>query len=192
MKQILLITAAALLLTACGTREVLLAKSPVVPDGIDLSGQWQLRRDSEATNQRLADAVVAAAGGLEGIFSTSGRNRSARANRDGDSLVHVFLETGSQLKITQTEFGLFISFDRAIVEEYRYGETTQVNVGPIIADRVSGWEEGAYVIETLDEEGNKLHERYLLEDGGAILVRQISIWKKQVLSLSVVQAYDRV
>ena len=54
------------------------------------------------------------------------------------SLVHVFLEAGKALKITQTADGVFISFDRSIVEEYRFGEKREINVGPVTADRVSG------------------------------------------------------
>lgn len=174
-------------LAACASREVLPARSAVVPDGLDLSGQWQIRSDSSETNQRLDEAEMIAAGGRDSIF-----NSSRRPTRNKGSLVHVFLETGKRLKITQTDFGLFISFDRAIVEEYGFGEHRQINVGPINAERSSGWEAGAYLIETLDQDGNKLRESYQLEDDGALLIRQITIWKNKAVDLSLVQKFDKV
>lgn len=173
---------------ACGPHEVLQPKSAAVPAGIDLSGRWRLQE--EQSNARLYAAERAAAG-EEGIpIPPANRQRTPR-KPDRDSLVHVFLETGSRLKITQTQYGLFVSFDRAVVEEYRFGENRVVNVGPVEAQRVSGWADDGYVIETLDDDGNKLVERYRLEDGGQLLLRQVSIYKSGKLDLSVVQKYDR-
>ena len=106
--------------------------------------------------------------------------------------MHVFLETGKAVKITQTDFGLFISFDRAVVEEYRFGENREVSVGPISADRVSGWEGSSYVIETLDDNGAKLIEVYQLRDGGRSLQRKITIIDKKVTQLAIKQVFDRI
>ncbi len=181
-----ILLALAVLLTACATREVLIPKSPEVPGGVDLSGEWQLSADTAATNRELADAEFEAAGGLDDLLGEpSGSRRNQRA------LVHVFLETGSRLRVTQTDAGLFISFDRAVVEEYRFGEHRPVNVGPVVAERVSGWEEGGYVIETLDREGSKLVERYSLADG-ATLVRRITIFDGDDVEMSVVQRFERL
>ena len=58
MRNTILLTLT-LLLAACATREVLIPKSPVVPDGVDLSGEWQLSSDSRNTNRELADAEAA-------------------------------------------------------------------------------------------------------------------------------------
>lgn len=176
-------------LGGCGPHEVLLPKSAATPSGIDLSGRWRLQE--EQSNDRLASAERSAAD-AEGFAIPSSTRQQAPRKSDRDSLVHVFLETGSRLKITQTPYGLFVSFDRAIVEEYRFGEDRVVTVGPVEAQRVSGWEDDAYVIETLDDDGNKLVERYLLEDDGALLLRQVSIYKRGQLGLSVVQKYDRI
>lgn len=178
-----------LLLAACAAREVLVPKSAVVPEGTDLTGLWRLQ--TEGSNEQLSDAERRAAddGGIS-IPSQSREQRSRpRANRN--SLVHVFLETGAMLKITQTAHGLFISFDRAVVEEYRFGENRVVNVGPVEADRVSGWVDRDYVIETLDQENNKLVVRYTLRAGGDALERHVSILRKGELDLSVVQVYER-
>lgn len=185
--------AAALLLAftigACGPQEVLQPKNAAVPAGIDFSGRWRLQE--EQSNERL-DAAERAAAVEEGIPIPPTNRRRAPRKPDRGSLVHVFLESGSRLKITQTEYGLFVSFDRAVVEEYRYGEDRTVNVGPVEAQRVSGWEDSGYVIETLDDDGNKLVERYRLEDDGQLLLRQVTLYRKGKLDLSVVQKYDRL
>lgn len=183
-----------LLLVGCATREELIAKSADVPAGVDLSGQWQLRVDSQDTVERLSEAGREAAGGMEALVPGSSRQprgSSRQRSSDGPS-VHVFLETGNALKVTQTGFGLFISFDRAIVEEYRYGEKRQVNVGPIIADRVSGWDGETYIIETLDEDGAKLIETYRLSGDGSKLIRKISVIDDDAGQLIVEQIFDRI
>jgi hypothetical protein len=177
-------------LSSCAGREPLPAKSGTVPAGVDLSGRWQLRNDSQATNRAISDIEREAAGANEGLIPKSTRKTSSRKKRD-DTQVHVFLETGEVLKITQVERGLFVSFDRAIVEEYRFGEQRMANVGPVVADRVSGWENGAYVIETRDKEGAMLIETYRL-DGQNVMIRTIRIVHDDTSKLDVRQVFDRV
>lgn len=179
-----------LLVVSCAGRDPLPAKSSTVPAGVDLSGRWQLRDESQATNQAINAIEREAAGADEGLIPTSSRNKSSR-KRNNDTQVHVFLETGVALKITQVERGLFVSFDRAIVEEYRFGEQRMANVGPVVADRVSGWENGAYVIETRDKEGAMLIETYGL-DGPDVMIRTIRIIHDDKSMLDVRQVFDRV
>ncbi|MDJ0909243.1 MAG: hypothetical protein QNI99_08610 [Woeseiaceae bacterium] len=188
MRQAILL-AIAVLLAACATREVLIPKSAAVPNGLDLSGEWQLSADAAGTNRDLADGDYDAAGGLAELLGEPSRQRSRRDQR---ALVHVFLETGSRLRITQTDAGLFISFDRAVVEEYRFGEHRPVNVGPVVAERVSGWEEDGYVIETLDREGGKLVERYSLFPNDRRLVRRITIYDGDDIETSVTQRFEKL
>ncbi len=188
MRQAVLL-AIVVLLAACAGREVLIPKSAAVPSGLDLSGEWQLSADTSATNRELADAEYEAAGGLEDLL---GERPPQRSRRDRRALVHVFLETGTRLRITQTDAGLFISFDRAIVEEYRFGEHRAVNVGPVVAERVSGWEEDGYVIETLDSEGGKLVERYSLFPDSRTLVRRIAIYDGDDIETSVTQRFTKL
>ena len=176
----------AALFAGCVQPPTLESKSAAVPAGIDLSGQWRLREESADTIRQIVDDRRRAAGA--GGFNDIRRTQNARKG----SLLHVFLETGSNIKVTQTKSGLFISFDRAVVEEYRFGENRGINVGPVVAVRASGWEDDGYVVETLGEKGNLLVERYRLEDEGRLLLRQISIFKKDELVLSVVQKFDRV
>lgn len=170
----------------CAGREVLAWRSGVAPDGVDFSGRWVLMDEGNDSIRRLRNAEVAAAGGRDGIFSTP-----RRSPRGATSLVYVFLESGRNLKVTQTQQGLFISFDRSIVEEYRFGEHRTVSVGPITADRSSGFDGSAYVIETLDPEGNRLIDRYELIDDGGVLLRQITVYKKKAVELSLVQKFER-
>jgi hypothetical protein len=154
----------AALIAGCAQREELLPKSAAVPAGVDLSGNWKLVDES-------GDDI--------------------RRARRRDDLIHVFLESGARLKITQTREGLFISFDRAIVEEYRFGEQRVINVGPVEADRVSGWEGRAYVIETLGPENNKLVETYSLGEAGRMLQRRVDLYRGGALSSSRTQRYEK-
>lgn len=183
-------TCLALLLVAasgCAVREVLAVRSGAVPNGVDFSGQWVLQQGSDDTIRRTRDAEASAAGSGDPIFAPH-----RRPKRGEGSLVYVFLETGRNLKITQTRQGLFISFDRSVVEEYRFGEHREVSVGPVTADRSSGFEGSAYVIETLDMEGNRLIDRYELIDDGTVLLRQITVYRKNEIELSLVQKFERV
>ena len=176
------------LLAACAGMEPLPPTSADVPAGTDLSGQWQLRSNSRDSNRQIEEAERQAAGARESRILES---RKSLARRKPDDIqVHVFLEAGESLKLTQTEHGLFVSFDRAIVEEYRFGEQRAVTVGPVAADRVSGWENGAYVIETRDKEGAMLIESYRLESEST-MIREIRIVNDEVTKLDVSQVFDR-
>jgi hypothetical protein len=176
-------------LGACVAAEVLEPKSPNVPVGIDFTGRWLIDESGGASAQHLRNINV---GEAEDILKEARRARNGQTSRrKSDTAVHVFLEAGKELKVTQTDHGLFISFDRSIVEEYRFGENTSVNVGPIVAARVSGWEGRNYIIETLDEEGAKLIERYFLEDEGRRMRRQVALWEKKQQTFLVEQLYDR-
>lgn len=175
------------LLAGCAAREVLEPKSAVVPADVDLSGLWTLRAGGSGS----ITGGGTESGASDMLADVLGRTRPRRRPPPPESLVGVFLESGTNLKITQNPFALFISFDRSVVEEYRFGENRRVNVGPVRADRVSGWEEDSYVIETLDEAGGKLVERYTLMPGGDALLRQVSVYEDGTLASSYVQRFVR-
>jgi hypothetical protein len=177
----------ACLVVACGSAPPLPAKSATVPAGLDLSGDWQMRGTSRDSNRRIRAAEREAAGSGDSLIPE--RNNNARRRND-DIQVHVFLESGESLRITQTTFGLFISFDRAVVEEYRFGEQRMVNVGPIQAERVSGWEDNAYVVVTRDKEGTMLIESYRLRDADT-LVRRVQITGEPPAAFDIEQVFDR-
>lgn len=149
----------------------------VIPASVSFEGRWQLRAGTDDAENRIREAGYRSSGGRRGA--------------DGPS-VYVFLRTGDRLKITQTPYALFVSFDRSVVEEYRFREHRLVNVGPIEADRASGWMKGRYVIQTLDDEGALLEETYALESGPDVLVRTVSVDHDNEEILSLRHTYDRV
>ncbi len=140
--------------------------------GLDLSGHWTLREgpgsDIKAARDREPQFHIPSEKNVE----RPSRSRSVRTS--GPS-VQLFLESGTALKITQTGAGLFISFDRSIVEEYTFGENRVVEIGPIEARRVSGWEGRAFVVETLDDHGSIMTETWRLDDSGNTLIRDITV-----------------
>lgn len=103
----------------------------------------------------------------------------------------MFLEFGEDVKISQTEHGLFISYDRSVVEEYTFGENRLIEIGPIEALRVSGWDETSFVVETLDREGSTLFESWQLDSSKAVLERNIRISRGDKDIYSVRQVFDR-
>ncbi len=181
--------ACVLVIAACAQRPELLPRSAATPAGVDLSGSWRIR--------------VAAAGPLarEGEQpqtiqipqrSSSRRPQEQRRQpRSGSADVWIFLETGKILRITQTRDGLFISFDRSVVEEYTFGENRTVSVGPIEAQRVSGWVGHDLVLDTMDEQGAVLTEIWALEEGGAVLVRDITVTQGAQQLFSAQQVFDK-
>lgn len=165
------------------------------PAGIDLSGVWIMQDDFEAMARRVDRAVQQTDGVderdiLRGIV-TLDPERRRRPQRKVGGLVHVFLENARRLRITQTDTALFIAFDRSVVEEYRFGEARMARTGGAVAQRVSGWQDGGYVIETLGEDGMKLTERYRPAESGARLTREIVLRSAEMESVSIVQSFAR-
>lgn len=174
-------------LGACSARPVLDSKNAAIPSGVNITGYWLAREDFGAGKTRgmtsSDDSLV--------IMSRSQRQQRSRQRRSSGVSAQVFLESGDSLKITQTDHGMFISYDRSIVEEYTFGENRMVSIGPIEAQRVSGWEANNFVVETLDTSGTVLVESWHLENSGEVLVRDISIGKDGKQSYSEQQIFDR-
>ena len=187
----------ALLATGCAAPEVLDPRDGAVPAGVDLSGNWRIRNDRREDARRLREAIRRTDGMRDDeVFRPSSRppGGSTSRSRSGGTkggLVYVFLETGSSLKVTQTRDGMFIAFDRAVVEEYRFGENRIINVGEVQAQRVTGWEGEELVVETLDRNSMKLTERFALREGGAVLERTITFRSKKGEQETIVQLFDR-
>ena len=186
-RVITLLIASAVLLTACAKPEALLPRDDVVPAGVDLSGKWKIRADMVDEQRQLQAAIRK----TSGARSSSG-SRNSKPRKVSGGVVHVFLETGELLKVTQTADGLFISFDRSVVEEFRFGEQRVVSVGEVQAQRVTGWEGQRLIIETLDDHGVKLTDRFQLADNGQTLRREITLRSKKHEERSVTQEFDRV
>lgn len=185
-----------LALYACATPEVLESRDPSAPNGIDFSGYWSIRKVSEDDGRRMSDSVRRATNG-EVIPLPSGNSRRSvgrtRSSRRGQQQgqVQVFLENGELLKITQTADGMFVSFDRSVVEEFRFGENRIISIGEITAQRVSGWEGRDYVVETLDKGGMKLTERLTLLENGQVLRRHIVFRDREMQEVTMEQMFDR-
>ena len=166
-----------------------------MPTGTDLSGNWVMREIPPEERCRIREAISKTDGvDDDKVFRRQqpSRNRSRGSGISVDGgLVYVFLETGTALKVTQTAHALFISFDRSVVEEFRFGENRIVSVGEIEAQRVTGWDGDQLVVETLGEKGMKLTERFQLTDGGKTLQRNITFRSKKLEEATIVQEFDK-
>lgn len=176
---------ACLILYGCSSQPTLLPRSATAPTGVDFSGQWLLRVDANTSPRSLPGRTP----GVESPIQETKRRRRSSSRRS--SSVQLFLETGESLKVTQTSHGFFVSVDRSIVEEFTFGENRVVSIGPIDAQRVSGWQGAAYIVETLDDSGAILKEAWSLDEGGDVLLRDISIVERGKETLSLQQQFDR-
>ena len=174
-----------LLLTACSSPPVLIAKNAAVPVGVDLSGFWKAQDGVRTGRPEESDGI------RDELIEVRKVQRSRRQRSSSGVSAHVFLQYGTNLKITQTNFGIFISYDRSVVDEFTFGENRMVEIGPIEALRVSGWEGDAFVVETLDDSGTKLFEAWHLEKGGSELVREIRISKGEKESYLEEERFER-
>ncbi len=180
-----LIGLTALLALAGCAAPILLDPPPTeIPDDIDLSGYWSLQQ---------ADSRQEPRGATDTLIIPRDRRAPVRRSKRSEpgSAARVFLESGNELKITQAESALFISFDRSIVEEYRFGVLLDVTVGPIEAQRSAGWVGDTLEIKTLDEDGALLTERWTLQPGGEQLVREVSLVHKDDVLIRGKQMYLR-
>ena len=185
MTRLTLTLIAFLAITACSSIPPLEPRRGGNPEQVDLSGDWVLRADDAPEVVHEKTIRVPEAASRRRIYQQ--RRQSSR--RSTGPSVHLFLESGTVLNVTQTDFGLFFSFDRAIVEEYNFGEHRDVAIGPIEARRVSGWEGRQFVVDTMDKQGNVLTERWELD--GDTLVREITVSKGENVSLNRRQVFDR-
>lgn len=180
----ILLLIAVLAVAACASRPALDPRPGGNPEQVDLSGDWVLRTGDELPVSNEQTIRLPRSSKRRQSETTSARPE----RRSGRASVHLFLESGRVLKVSQTDYGLFFSFDRAVVEEYNFGENRVVNIGPIRAQRVSGWDGQTFVVETLDAGGNVLTERWRLHDGA--LVREIAIAKGDDMSFNTQQVFD--
>ena len=194
MRRIALLPAAtlvAVLISSCSSIEPLPSRNGVNANAIDLSGNWVLRQESGSpTGPPGAEEQTILIPRRTNTHVQRAPRGPGGSRRDG-SVIHVFLESGESVKITQTLHGIFISFDRAIVEEFTFGENRIVSVGPIEAQRVAGWDADDFIAETMDESGTVLTESWSLAEEGSVLLREISVVKKETVILSIMQVFDR-
>ena len=170
----------------------------IPPGDIDLSGYWHLRDEATDPLRQFSRQGSIGPASAERVMRITQEMRrmnqgpSGKRNERGRAaLAQVFLETGVNVKITQTADGLFISYDRSVVEEYLFGEHRLATAGPVRAERASGWQGDAYVVDTLDEDGVLLRERWHLDEAGAVLRREVEFSEAGEVVYSVTQTFDR-
>ena len=178
-----------LALAACAMRPELPSRSAVTPAGVDLSGIWRIRTGGGEPFAREGEQPQTIQ--MPKRSSSRKPQQKSRKPSSESSDIWIFLETGKRLRVTQTSDGLFISFDRAVVEAYTFGENRMVAVGPIEAQRVSGWAGHELILETMDEQGIVLTETWSLEAGGSVLVRNITVTEGDKQVYSARQVFDQ-
>jgi len=188
--RVLIALLAMLLIGSCGSREVLEPRPAASASGISIAGNWQRRENASDIARQLNLAIRDTAGVTDRVIvpRDNGRRRPQRAK---GGLAHVFLKDGNHLKITQTPHGIFISFDRSVVEEYRFGENRMIKLGQVEAQRVSGWDGDDYVVETLGRNGMKVSERFILSSDGTMLTRKIVFRSKNKQEVVVTETFTR-
>ncbi len=187
--RLALLLAAAAAVGGCASQPELTAKSPAAPAGVNLAGLWELRQDPDAPEPRLGEHDPGIR--IPPVSAVGARVEGKRRVRRSGPSAWLFFETGTSLKITQTPFGLFVSFDRSVVEEYTFGEKREVSIGPVEAQRVSGWDGERFVVETLDEDGALLTESWRLQQDGNELLRHIVMKQPGRDPVVVRQRFDR-
>ncbi len=172
------------MLAGCAAPVVLDPPPTGIPDDIDFTGYWSLQQvEGRQQPTRATDAL---------IIPKDRRAPVRRSSRsEPGSAARVFLESGNELKITQAESALFISFDRSIVEEHRFGVLREISVGPIEAQRSAGWVGDTLEIKTLDDDGALLTERWTLRLGGDQLVREVQLIHKDEVLMKGTQVFRR-
>ena len=166
---------------------MLVPHSATAPSGVDFSGVWLIRELDSADELRINHLIQE----MDGVRKKGTGIVRAPSSNDKSGFVHVFLETGRRLQISQTPYAFFVSVDRSVVEEFRFGEQRNVNVGSIVARRVSGWDETVYVVETIDKNNVKLIERFWLSNQRNVLNREISFRNSKGVKATALQKFDR-
>ena len=65
-----------------------------------------------------------------------------------------------------------------------------INIGEIEAQRVSGWDGPVYMVQTLDQDGMKMIDRFWLDDDD-VLLREITFHGRKEETATVMQYFDR-
>lgn len=180
------IVLALLLLAGCGSQPPLEARPGPVPAGIDFSGDWLVESE-----EGVPLTGVAAPEQTIRVPPRDARRRPPSPRGEVTADVRVFLEAGTRVRITQTPYTLFFAYDRAIVEEYTFGENRLVAVGPVAAQRVSGWEGEVFIVETQGKDGSLLTERWRFDAQRDRLLRDVALAKGGTVRLRTKQVLFR-
>ncbi|MEM1174529.1 MAG: hypothetical protein AAGI27_06925 [Pseudomonadota bacterium] len=159
-----------LALAGCASGLKLPSPSGAFPSEIEFEGDWR-RIESREEDRMEPDRL-----NLPTSREATARRSSGPKAKPGRK-VRAFLEYGRQLRITQLDTALLISFDRSIVREYRYGEHRMTNVGPIVGERTTGFNGDVLEVITLDDAGGLMTESWRVKRSGRQLERRVTIIK---------------
>ncbi len=172
------------LLAGCASSLKLPSPSGAFPSEIEFEGDWR-RVESREEDQMEPDRL-----NLPTSREATSRRTSGPRAKPGRK-VRAFLEYGRQLRVTQLDTAVLISFDRSIVREYRYGEHRMTNVGPIVAERTTGFNGDVLEITTLDDAGGLMKESWRVRRNGRQLERRVTIVKGKRDLYSLRETYVR-
>jgi|TARA_B100001094_G_scaffold329_1_gene321 hypothetical protein len=163
--SIIMIFTLFMILNGCATPETPNKFGLLENSAINMNGYWEYIGDYNENEKQIISAIKDSSGVVYRAIKTTGvfdgkSNEKVRKNSRG--VAHLFFENSKKIQITQTNYSIFINFDRSIVEEYSFGELKKIQLGNVSAMRSSGWVDKSYFIETLDAYGMKITEKYSL------------------------------
>lgn len=182
------------LLSSCASIEELDKYSNKNTSKTDLNGSWEFIGNFEDNKKSIASAVKKTNDVIYQSIKTTGvfdRNNLSKVKPNSRGVAHLFFENTKKIKITQTNYSLFINFNRSIVEEYSFGEVKKITLGNVIARRSSGWVNNSYRIETLDDYGMKITEEYKLTGSSNNLERMLIFRDRDLNEIRILQIYQK-
>jgi hypothetical protein len=182
------------LLSSCASIEELDKYSNKNTSKTDLNGSWEFIGNFEDNKKSIASAVKKTSDVIYQSIKTTGvfdRNNLSKVKPNSRGVAHLFFENTKKIKITQTNYSLFINFNRSIVEEYSFGEVKKITLGNVIARRSSGWVNNSYRIETLDDYGMKITEEYKLTGSSNNLERMLIFRDRDLNEIRILQIYQK-
>lgn len=182
------------LLSSCASIEELDKYSNKNTSKTDLNGSWEFIGNFEDNKKSIASAVKKTNDVIYQSIKTTGvfdRNNLSKVKPNSRGVAHLFFENTKKIKITQTNYSLFINFNRSVVEEYSFGEVKKITLGNVIARRSSGWVNNSYRIETLDDYGMKITEEYKLTGSSNNLERMLIFRDRDLNEIRILQIYQK-
>ncbi len=181
-------------LTACASNEAL-NKLPIKSETeINISGRWIFVGDYQSNQKKINKAIDRSSGIIYRRIKTTGvfsEVQDTRPKKNAWGVAHLFFKNAKILRITQTDYALYIDFNRSIVEEYNFGELKKITIGNVSASRSSGWNGIQYQIDTLDDHGMKITEKYTISDDINTLRRSIVFRDKNLHDTEIIQNFKR-
>ena len=178
-----------MILISCSTNETLVNFNQDPEEVTNLGGSWEYIAKLNG-QQDLNEAInrIIGPNNKRNIFSSSANQQN---KRNSDYVAHLFLRDANRIKITQTRYALYIDFNRSIVEEYKNNRIETIELGEIKVQRSSGWQNGYYLIDTLDDRGMKITETYSLVNQNKNLQRKIILRDKDENEVVIERLYNR-